>query len=392
MEKCKIFAFFLLSTLVLPIALFTIPEVHAISVGDYFTCKFVDSTGRWEKKTDQFETTDIAVYVWVELEDLEIGTDYQVAWIWRNPNNEEYDYTEFAFTAIGNTEKVWAWMYIQGRAPEKQPGEWNCEFYYRWWGGGWTFGFKVPFTIGKLAPSTYPVTITSNVAEASITVDGMTSGGGVFNWEKDSTHSVAVKEVVPGKEGVRYVFESWSDGNTAPSRTITVAGPMTYTANYKTQYYLTITSEHGNVEGEEWYDEGSKAYAVLDEGKVDAGWPYEYVFKEWSGDASGKRLKSDAIKMDGPKEAIAIWEKQFSMTFYVVIVVVVVAVLAVAAISLRIRKRAKKPAEKPLPPTTYSCHNCGAQVKPEDVFCPNCGKPLIKPGIPREGSPSGSQI
>jgi len=385
MQKCKFLAFLLLSTLILPIALSTIPEVNAVRVSEYFTCKFVDSTGRWEKKTSEFETTDIAVYVWCQLVDLEIGTDYELAWIWRNPNNVEYETTTFAFTAIGNTEAFWAWMYIQGRAPEKQPGEWNCEFYYRWVGGPTAFGFKVPFTIGKLAPpkpATYPVTIDVNQKKVSITIDGMTYGGSdmpkTFNWEKDSSHSIAAKETVPGEEGIRYVFESWSDGNTALSRTITVVGPTTYTANYKTQYHLTVTSDYGNVEGEEWYDEGSKAYAILDRSKVEADFLQEYVFKEWSGDASGKALKSNAIKMDGPKEAVAVWEKQFSMTFYSIIIVIAAVVLVGAVVSLRMRKKAKKEAGKPLPPTTYPCPQCGTQVKLEDIFCPSCGKPLKK--------------
>jgi uncharacterized repeat protein (TIGR02543 family) len=41
------------------------------------------------------------------------------------------------------------------------------------------------------------------------------------------------------------------------------------------------------------------------------------MFKGWSGDASGIRLTSNAITMDGPKTATANWKTQYQVSFAV---------------------------------------------------------------------------
>jgi hypothetical protein len=318
--------------LMLPFAFSTIPEAHAIRVQEYFTCKFVDSTGRWEKKTSQFEPTDVAVYCWIQLADCIIGTTYYVRVAWRNPNNEVYTTSEGQITANQNTIPVWANMAILGRAPEKQPGQWAAEFYYAWAGGSWTFGFKTEFTIGRIAPpiTTFAVTVDVNQKKVPVIVDGATYGEGsmpkTFTWDKDSSHTLVAKDKFSDKEGVQYVFVSWSDGITSPSRTITVTGSMTLAANYKVQYYLTVQSEQGDPSGEGWYDEGSNAYANVGVDKVPADFFSDYVLKGWSGDAQGSRPKSNTIRMDGPKTARAVWEKQFSMNLYIVITAIVAVI------------------------------------------------------------------
>jgi len=203
-----------------------------------------------------------------------------------------------------------------------------------------------------------------------------------FNWEKDSSHSIAAKETVPGEEGIRYVFESWSDGNTALSRTVTVTGPMTYSANYKTQYYLTVRSDQGDPSGEGWYDAGANAYATVEVSKVSADFLNDYVFKGWKGDARGSQPKSSAIKMDGPRTAEAIWEKQFSMNMYIIIAVAV-AVPVAAVAWLKLKPSAKKREIKApalVSPSSITCPQCGSSNTPDNSFCASCGKPLRPPG------------
>jgi len=396
-------ALLVLVVLTLPVVLSSMPEAHAIRVTDYFTCKFVDSTGRWEKKTSQFETNDVAAYVWFELTELVIGTIYNLLVYWRNPNQEVYTTSSGSFRASGNSMPLWASMAILGRAPEKQPGQWSAETYYSWAGGPATFGFKVEFTIGKLAPTvtTYSITVSVN-QQVPITIDGATYSDlpKTFTWEKDSPHTLTAKKEVPGEAGVRYVFESWSDGNTALSRTITVTGPMTYSANYKTQYYLTVRSDQGDPSGEGWYDAGANAYATLEMSKVSADFLNDYVFKGWKGDARGSQPKSSAIKMDGPKTAEAIWEKQFSITFYVVIVSVVVLVILILVFFIFKRgiiapgrfARVSPPLPPPPPPpirtkapasvspSSIICAACETPNTPDNSFCVSCGKPLRQPG------------
>ena len=99
--------------------------------------------------------------------------------------------------------------------------------------------------------------------------------------------------------GTRYIY---LDDN----RSSTITQPSTVRANYKTQYYLTVQSAHGNPSGQDWYDAGTTAYAVLDSASVyNTGTPY--IFVSWTGGASGSNLKSNPIIMDSAKTATATW-------------------------------------------------------------------------------------
>jgi KaiC/GvpD/RAD55 family RecA-like ATPase len=113
--------------------------------------------------------------------------------------------------------------------------------------------------------------------------------------------------------GSRGVFTHWNDSETNPSRTITVPGPDTYTANYKPQFYLTVISPYDTPDGEGWYYEGNLAYATLDIGIEDHGNGTRRVFTHWSDDASGTDLISNPITMDQPKTATASWQHQYRL-------------------------------------------------------------------------------
>jgi len=117
--------------------------------------------------------------------------------------------------------------------------------------------------------------------------------------------------------GTRYVFTGWSgdaSGTGLTSDGITMDGAKTATADWKTQYYLTVTSDYDTPGGMEWYDGGVTAYATLDTGTVSGGAGTRYVFTGWSGDASGTGLTSDGILMNEPKTATANWQTQYQLT------------------------------------------------------------------------------
>ena len=84
--------------------------------------------------------------------------------------------------------------------------------------------------------------------------------------------------------------------------------PKTATAHWKTQYYLTVTSAHSTPSGSGWYDNGSIAYARLDNGTDSGIGDVQYIFIGWSGDASGTVYsQSNGITMNGVKTATADW-------------------------------------------------------------------------------------
>jgi hypothetical protein len=91
-------------------------------------------------------------------------------------------------------------------------------------------------------------------------------------------------------------------------------GPKTANANWKTQYYLIVSSAYGTTGGQGWYDSGSTAYATVIPLTVDGPSGTQYVFDYWSGDASGSTSPSNPITMNGPKTANANWKTQYYLT------------------------------------------------------------------------------
>jgi uncharacterized repeat protein (TIGR02543 family) len=156
---------------------------------------------------------------------------------------------------------------------------------------------------------------------------------------------------------------------------------MVLVAQYKTQYLLTVSSDHGSPSGGDWYDEGKTAHATLDTGLVSDNLFYDWVFTGWQGDASGSNLQSNPITMDGPKTATATWNHEFSMIFYAIVAVVVVAAAAVAGIMLMRRGKGPKTQRVAAPQATYLsgqqkfCPNCHAVLPVEAAICSACGKP-----------------
>lgn len=106
------------------------------------------------------------------------------------------------------------------------------------------------------------VTITSNPAGSGFVVvdTAAITTPTTYSWITGSTHSISANSPVSGSTGIQYVFSSWSDAG-ALTHTIKVpSGTATYTANYKTQFQLTIAgnpSGGGSTNpsvGSYWYD------------------------------------------------------------------------------------------------------------------------------------------
>lgn len=89
-------------------------------------------------------------------------------------------------------------------------------------------------------------------AEYTITVVASPAGGGRVLGGGSYTYGSQV--VIEAVADTGYVFSRWSDGNTAARRTINVVGSATYTAEFVTATYYTITpyatpAEGGTVSG-----------------------------------------------------------------------------------------------------------------------------------------------
>jgi len=85
------------------------------------------------------------------------------------------------------------------------------------------------------------LTVSSTPPGRSVVVDGVSiTTPQTFQWAAGSTHAVAAG-AQQGSAGTQYVFNSWSDSGVA-SHTVTATGSTaTLTANFTTQYLLTLT-------------------------------------------------------------------------------------------------------------------------------------------------------
>lgn len=126
-----------------------------------------------------------------------------------------------------------------------------------------------------------------------------------FTWLSGTVHQFDIPPQVNTTERTRLVFTSWNDGNKLTSRTIAQGGE--YTANYKTQYKLTIESSYGSPKGEGWYNSDSKATISIDstEGKI-----IQHIFTGWSGDFVGQEATT-SVTMDDAKTIRTNWETDY---------------------------------------------------------------------------------
>ena len=107
-----------------------------------------------------------------------------------------------------------------------------------------------------------------------------------FRWVQGEEHTVAIPQsIVDGSPGVRYVFESWGDGNTELSRTIIAGSATTFRADFSKQYLLRLSSQPFGVAepiGGGWFEEGETATIRTDE-ILPLSERSRYLFDGWSG-------------------------------------------------------------------------------------------------------------
>ena len=129
---------------------------------------------------------------------------------------------------------------------------------------------------------TIQVTVQTNPAGLAFSVDGTTyNSARTFSWVSGSSHTIATTSPQNGATGVRYVWMNWTGGG-AISHTVAPTTNKTYTANFRTQYYLTMTHGTGGTvrPTSGWRNSGS----VVSISAVPAT---GYSFGNWTGSGNG---------------------------------------------------------------------------------------------------------
>ncbi|HYS72320.1 MAG TPA: hypothetical protein VEM95_07845, partial [Thermoplasmata archaeon] len=124
--------------------------------------------------------------------------------------------------------------------------------------------------------------------------------GGTATFAVDST-------IVGGTPGTRYRFTGWAGDSTSTYSpgAILMNGPKSVTAEWQTEYLLTVESSYGTPTGGGWYAVDSTATASVESTASANGTTYR--FAGWTGDATSASA-SFGVTMDGPKTVRATWE------------------------------------------------------------------------------------
>ena len=184
-----------------------------------------------------------------------------------------------------------------------------------WWQNAW---YQDPlegsqtFTIA--VTNTITIAVTSSGATSTVTFDGtrypLNNDSPLRLLVQPGFHNLEALPLIQGKVGERFVFAGWSDGVNSSSRQLVLNGDISFTALYRTEYYLSVQSERGQVSGSAWYPAGSKpsfAVAPISNTMLWFGLLTEnYRFVGWSGDSSSS-APLDSVTMNGPKSVVAKW-------------------------------------------------------------------------------------
>jgi hypothetical protein len=142
------------------------------------------------------------------------------------------------------------------------------------------------------------VTVQTNPAGLAFSVDGTAySSAQTFSWVPGSSHTIATTSPQSGGSGVQYVWKNWSGGG-GISHNVAPNTDTTYTANFTTQYYLTMAHGTGGTvtPASGWKNSGA---AVSIKGNPAGG----YSFTNWTGSGTGSysgTTNPASITMGGP--------------------------------------------------------------------------------------------
>jgi hypothetical protein len=163
------------------------------------------------------------------------------------------------------------------------------------------YAFTVPTGTPTPTPTPTPtvqVTVQTSPAGLAFSVDGTTyTSTQTFSWVSGSSHTIATTSPQNGGTGVRYVWMNWSGGG-AISHTVAPTTNKTYTANFRTQYHLTMTHGTGGrvSPASGWKSSGAAV-------SISATPANGYHFTNWTGNGTGSYSGPDnpaSITMGGP--------------------------------------------------------------------------------------------
>jgi hypothetical protein len=228
----------------------------------------------------------------------------------------------------------------------------NERYVFSNWGGDFSGGTPsgtITMDSAKTVVANYQL---ENYLKVAIDPPGITgsAGEGWYN-SGESVMVGAVPPLIPGGQGIRYVFDHWTVDAVPVSANpvqVTMDTPHTVVAHYKTQYLLTVDSEYGYAQGGGWYDAGSSATLSVT-AQVDTSYGVRQVFDRWTGDFQSTSPVA-TVTIDSPVAVRAAWRTD-STVLYATIALAIAAAFALGIGLTAIAIRRQQQQAKPVPST-----------------------------------------
>ncbi|HBB96052.1 MAG TPA: hypothetical protein DC054_11740, partial [Blastocatellia bacterium] len=142
------------------------------------------------------------------------------------------------------------------------------------------------------------ITVQTNPSGRTFTVDGTTfSSTQTFSWTPGSSHTISTISPQAGSAGTQFVWNTWSDSG-AISHSVAPTTATTYTANFTTQFMLTMSAGAGGTV--------SPASAFFNSGQsvnISATPNGGFTFTNWTGTGTGSfsgATNPASVTMNGP--------------------------------------------------------------------------------------------
>jgi hypothetical protein len=142
------------------------------------------------------------------------------------------------------------------------------------------------------------ITVRTNPVGPTFSVDGTPySSQQQFTWVAGSSHTIAATSPQSGGSGVQYVWKKWSD-NGAISHVVAPTTNKTYTAQFQTQCFLTMSAGSGGTvqPASGWRNAGA---SVAIKAHANPG----FTFSGWVGSGTGSYTGPNnpgSVIMGGP--------------------------------------------------------------------------------------------
>ncbi len=157
-----------------------------------------------------------------------------------------------------------------------------------------------------------------------VTIDGINYAisdlPAVFWWDANSVHSFSYAPNYAVDSGKQYVWNFTSGLSTLEIGTMTVTTSGRITANYKMQYYMTVTSTQGTPNPTTgWIDAGTQVTATITS-PVPVTTGTQYVCTGWKGTGSipvSGTASSVTFTINSPSSITWNWKPQYQVSFAV---------------------------------------------------------------------------